>query len=162
MIIRPAERGDCAAIAAIWNANIRHTATTFTTEEKTPEGLMRDIAARAAEGRAFLVVEQDGRVRGFATCFQFRGGPGYARTAEHTVMLDSAAQGQGWGRALMAALEDHARSTGIHSLIAGVSGENPAGAAFHEALGYRRVAVLPEVGFKFGRWMDLILLQKLL
>lgn len=162
MIIRAARVQDTSAIADIWNHNIRQTVNTFTTAEKTPEGLARDIEMRAAEGKVFLVAEKVGQVMGFATYFQFRGGPGYAHTAEHSVMLDQAAQGKGTGRALMAALEDHARSAGMHSLIAGVAGENKSGAAFHEALGYRRIATLPEVGYKFGRWMDLVLLQKLL
>lgn len=162
MSIRPAREADTPAIAAIWNRYIRETAATFTTAQKTPEGLAGDIAARALEGKAFLVVEEVGEILGFATYFQFRGGPGYAHTAEHSVMLAPAAQGRGLGRALMTELEAHARRAGMHSLIAGVAGENTAGVAFHAALGYRRIAVLPEVGRKFDRWMDLVLMQKLL
>lgn len=162
MIIRPARGADTPAIAEIWNHNIANTANTFTTALKTPEGLAQDIAQRAAEGKAFLVGEEGGRVRGFATYFQFRAGPGYVRTAEHSLMLAAGAQGRGGGRALLAALEDHARAAGMHSLIAGVSAENPAGVAFHAAMGYARIAVLPEVGFKFGRWLDLVVLQKIL
>lgn len=162
MIIRDATVADTPAIAMIWNHNIRHTATTFTTAEKTPEGLAADIEIRRAEGKGFLVAEEAGKVLGFATYFQFRGGPGYAFTAEHSVMLDAAARGKGAGRALMAGLEAHARRAGMHSLIAGVAGENAAGVAFHAALGYREIARLPEVGRKFDRWMDLILMQKLL
>ncbi len=160
MRVRAATAADAAAIAAIWNGYIRDTAATFTSAEKTAGGLAGDIAARAAEGKAFLVAEDGGGVRGFATYFQFRGGPGYAHTMEHSVILSSEATGRGVGRALMRALEDHARGAGVHSLIAGVSGENPGAVAFHEALGYARVGTVPEAGFKFGRWMDLILLQK--
>lgn len=162
MIVRPAGAQDTVSIALIWNQNIRHTANTFTTTEKTPETLARDIAARHKEGRAFLVAEQNGQILGFATYFQFRAGPGYAHTAEHSVMLDEAAHGQGIGRALMGALEDHARGAGVHSLIACASAENVGGIAFHAALGYSVVATLPQVGRKFDRWMDLVLMQKLL
>lgn len=162
MIIRDAVAADTPAIAEIWNHNIRHTANTFTTTEKTPEGLVRDIESRKVEGKGFLAADDCGEVIGFATYFQFRGGPGYAFTAEHSVMVAKAAMGRGAGRALMEALEEHARVAGMHSLIAGVAGENAAGEAFHAALGYRTIAVLPEVGRKFGRWMDLILMQKLL
>ena len=162
MTIRPAEARDAAAVAAIWNQVIRDTAATFTTLEKTEDGLIADFAAKQAEGKAFLVAEDAGGVIGFATYFQFRGGPGYRHTMEHTIHIATRAQGRGLGRCLMAALEDHARAAGAHSLFAGISGENPAGIAFHAALGYREIARLPQVGRKFGRWMDLVLMQKLL
>jgi phosphinothricin acetyltransferase len=81
---------------------------------------------------------------------------------EHTIILAPAAIGRGLGRSLMAAIEAHARGQGVHSMFAGVSGENAAGIAFHAAIGYVPVAVLHQVGFKFGRWMDLHLMQKLL
>ena len=161
-MIRPATAADCAAIAAIWNPVIRDTLVTFTTAEKTVEGLAETLSEKAAAGHAFLVAEDAGGLAGFATYGQFRAGPGYARTMEHSVILAPAARGRGLGRALMAALEDQAAAGGAHSIFAGVSGANPEGRAFHAALGYCEVAVLPEVGFKFGRWLDLVLMQKIL
>jgi L-amino acid N-acyltransferase len=162
VILRPAAARDAAAVAAIWNPVIRDTAATFTTQEKTAEGLAADFVTRAAEGKLFLLAEEGGEVLGFATYFQFRNGPGYARTMEHSIILSPAARGRGVGRALMGALEDHARAGGVHSLWAGVSSENPAGLAFHRAIGFAEIARLPEVGHKFGRWMDLVLMQKIL
>ena len=162
MILRTAEARDAAGVAAIWNPVIRDTAATFTTLEKTSEGLAADFATRAAEGKLFLLAEVEGDILGFATYFQFRNGPGYARTMEHSIILAPAARGRGVGRALMAALEDHARAGGVHSLWAGVSAENPQGLAFHRAIGFAEIARLPEVGHKFGRWMDLVLMQKIL
>ena len=79
MTIRQADVGDAAGIAEIWNRMIRDTARTFTTDEKTVDGLKADIAAR---GAGFLVAELDGQLAGFATYFPFRGGPGYAHTKE--------------------------------------------------------------------------------
>ncbi|WP_417742698.1 GNAT family N-acetyltransferase [Salipiger sp.] len=157
MILRAARAGDAAPLAALWNPWIETTAITFTTTLKTPEGLAADIAAR---GDAFLVAEAEGALLGFATFFPFRSGPGYAHTKEHTVILAPEARGRGVGRALMTALEDVARSQRVHSLFAGVSAENPAGVAFHAAIGFTEVARLPQVGYKFGRWMDLVLMQK--
>jgi phosphinothricin acetyltransferase len=157
MIIRRAEAGDVSAILDIWNPLIRDTSVTFTTLEKTAQGLADDLATR---GDAFLVAEAAGQILGFATYGAFRAGPGYAHTAEHSVILEGDARGQGVGRALMARLEDHARTQGIHVLIAGVSGENEAAIAFHRAIGFTEAARLPEVGRKFGRWMDLVLLHK--
>lgn len=161
-MIRAALPTDAAAIAAFWNPFIRDTAVTFNPVEKSPAEISAMIKDRQAAGHGFLVAEQDGTVLGFASYAQFRGGAGYACTMEHTIILSPAAQGTGLGRALMTALEDHARAAGIHSLIAGVSAENPAGRAFHAALGYTEVATLPQVGHKFGRWMDLVLMQKIL
>ncbi len=162
MIIRPARAEDAIAVADIWNPVIRSTTATFSSQEKSPEGLATDFAARHAEGKAFLLAEDAGRVLGFATYFQFRSGNGYAHTLEHTIVLSAAAQGKGVGRALMAAVEDHARAGGGQSLWAGVSAENQAGIGFHAAIGFANVACLPAVGFKFGRWIDLVLMQKIL
>ncbi|SLN28881.1 N-acyltransferase YncA [Roseovarius gaetbuli] len=159
MIVRQARPGDIEAILAIWNPLIRETSVTFTTEEKTPEGLGQDIAGR---GEAFLVAERGGVILGFASFGAFRSGPGYAHTGEHTIILDAASRGRGVGRALMTRLEEVARSQRFHALVAGVSGENVGAIAFHRAIGFSEVARMPEVGRKFGRWMDLVFLQKLL
>lgn len=156
-MIRPACPEDAEAIAAIWNRIIRDTAATFTTEEKDPSAI-----ADAMRTQPIWVAEEKGAALGFATYSQFRGGPGYAQTMEHSVHVAQGAEGRGIGRALMSVLEDHARAQGIHSLIAGISGENPAGIAFHAALGYANTARLPQVGWKFGRWHDLVLMQKFL
>lgn len=155
-MIRPAAAADAGVIAAIWNHYIRETTVTFLPDEKAPG----DIAALIGGADPVLVAEADGEVLGFARYFQFRGGRGYVHTVEHTVLLRPGGAGRGTGRALMAALVDHATAAGKHSMWAGVSGENTAGVAFHAALGFERVAVLPEVGFKFGRWIDLVLMQK--
>lgn len=157
MIIRPARPEDAEAVMALVNDVIANTTITFTNELKSLQTVQDDIAAR---GRAFLVVEVDGIAAGYASYFPFRGGPGYARTKEHSVALGPQVRGRGAGRALMAELEAEARREGVHSLIAAVSGENPAGRAFHAAIGFAEIAVLSEVGFKFDRWIDLVLMQK--
>ncbi len=156
-MIRLAQPGDAPAIATIWNGIIRDTAATFTTAERSPAGIVGLIARQPT-----FVAAPEARVLGFATYFQFRGGPGYAHTMEHTVHLDHTARGHGLGRALMGALETHAHDAGVHSLFAAISGENADGIAFHTRLGYRETARLGEVGWKFGRWHDLVLMQKFL
>lgn len=159
MILRAATPEDAWAIADLANPVIRNTAITFTTAEKDPADL---AAAISRAPGTFQVAEEAGVLLGYATYFQFRGGPGYARTMEHTITLAPEARGRGVGRPLMAEIEAHAKASGAHSLFAGVSAENPPGVAFHLAIGFTQVAVLPQVGFKFGRWMDLVLLQKFL
>ena len=156
MTIRHATPADAPQIAAIWNHAIRHTTMTFNPVEKTADEVAELCAKQA------LVWAEEGRILGFARYFQFRGGEGYRHTVEHTIMLQDDAHGRGIGKALMAALCDHARDAGMHSMFAGCSAENPDAVAFHAACGFRTVATLPEVGFKFGRWIDLVLMQKML
>lgn len=160
MILRDAAPADAQAIADLVNPVIRDTTITFTSREKTALDVAQDIAAKRDLGHGFLVAGEAGSVLGVASYGQFRPGPGYARTAEHSITLAAGARGRGVGRMLLEALEDHARAAGMHVMIAAVSAENPGGVAFHDRLGYARVAVLPQVGWKFGRWLDLVLLQK--
>lgn len=159
MPIRPATKADAAAIAAIWNHYIRDTIVTFNAREKTAA----DIAAAIADPETpYYVAEQVGRIAGFVTYGDFRKGVGYAFTKEHTVMLHPDAGGKGLGRALLTAIERHAARNRINSLFAGVSAENADAVTFHAACGYAEVARLSRVGWKFGRWHDLVLMQKFL
>ena len=158
LTVRRAGTGDAPAICGIHNHYIRHTIVTFTTAERSAA----EVAGLIDAGQPHWVAERAGAAIGFATFFAFRKGPGYAHTFEHTVLLAPERQGGGAGRALMAALEAGARDAGGHSLFAGVSAENAAGVAFHAAVGFAEVVRLREVGWKFGRWHDLVLMQKFL
>ena len=161
-MIRLAGAWDATAIAGIWNPVIRDSTVTFNAVEKDPDDLVRFMTTRADVGHATFVAEEDGEVLGFATYGQFRAGIGYARSMEHTIMIAQAAQGRGLGAALLEAVEAHAREREAHSMIAGVSGANAAGIAFHAARGYTEVARVPEVGWKHANWLDLVLMQKIL
>ena len=155
-MIRAAIPSDAAQIAAIWNHAIRETTITFNPVEKT-EGEVAGMIAQDC-----LVWDDGGHIMGFARYFPFRGGEGYRFTVEHTIMLQRQSHGQGGGRHLMAALCTHAKDAGKHTMFAGCSAENPGAVAFHARLGFQEVATLREVGFKFGRWIDLVLMQKTL
>lgn len=157
-MIRPARPEDAPAIAAIWNAVIRDTLATFTTVEKDPASIADQIRA----GTPWWVVEVNNMVQGHATYGQFRNGPGYAHSMEHSVHMYNSIKSQGFGRALMTALEDHARAQGVHVMVAGVSSQNAEGQAFHARLGYVECGRVVQAGRKWGQWLDLILMQKIL
>ena len=161
-MIRPALDADAPAIADLLNHWILHTSITFNPVAKTPQEIAAQIAAKAAAGHGFFVAVQDGALLGQASYGQFRAGVGYATCMEHSISLAPDRRGGGVGRALMAAVEDHARAFGAHQMIAAVSGENPEGRAFHARLGYELIATIPQAGFKFGRFMDLLLMRKFL
>ncbi|WP_342078502.1 N-acetyltransferase family protein [Yoonia sp. SS1-5] len=157
-MIRPATDQDVPAIAALWNHMIRETSHTFTTVERSVPEVANLISAQ----QTCLVLEQAGHVGGFARFGPFRPGPGYRFTAEHSIILSETAQGDGQGRELMRGLCDLARQQGLQTLIGAISGENLGAIAFHRAIGFEKVAVLSQVGFKFGRRIDLVLMQKML
>lgn len=159
MLIRPATTEDATAIAAIWNPYIRDTAVTFNPKEKSDSEVGHMITDRAALGHATFVAT-DGGLLGFASYAQFRGGAGYATCMEHSILLAPQARGRGVGRGLMAAVCDHAARAGAHQMIAGVSAANPDGLAFHARLGFSEIARVRDAGFKFGRFIDLVLMQK--
>ena len=161
MEIRAADESDSQAIAGIWNLVIRASVFTFNSVEKSEDEIRRMISEKRTIGHPVLVAD-NGEVVGFATYGQFRLGVGYVRTMEHTIHLVPGERGRGTGRALMQRLESMARREEVHSLVAGISGENHGAVAFHTAIGYSEIARLPQVGRKFGRWCDLVLMQKIL
>lgn len=162
-MIRPAIVLDAQAIAEIWNPWIRDTGITFNAVDKRPEDVADLIVSRTTAGHGFLVATDDeGAILGFATYTQFRGGIGYARTMEHSIILSPTARGKGLGRTLLTAIEKHAREEGAHQILAGVSSENADGIKFHLAMGYDECARIRDAGYKFGRYMDLVLMQKFL
>jgi phosphinothricin acetyltransferase len=162
MRVRPACSDDLEAVAAIWAPVIGGTTITFASDVRPPPVLAAMIAERRARGFEFFVAEVAGQVLGFASYGQFRAGNGYLTSMEHTIILAPDARGRGIGRALMAAVESHARAGGAHTMVAVVSGENDAGVAFHAAMGYRDCGRLPEVGAKFGRFLDAVFMVKIL
>lgn len=160
--IAPAQPRDAPAIAALWTRFTVSTAVTFDPDARSAADVLSMMTARGAAGQPFLCLQDNEGVAGIATYGAFRGGRGYAHTAEQTILLDARARGAGQGRRLAAMLEAHAREAGIRVLVAAVSSENPDGLAFHRAIGFTGTAVLPQVGHKFGRWMDLHLMHRIL
>ena len=157
-VIRPATIADAPQVRAVWDTMITESTANFSEILKTEEEVLDAIRTRPL----LLVAEAEGRIMGFATYGQFRANSGYRFTMENTIALLPEAKGRGMGRGLMTGIEDHARAGGAHSMIAGISGKNTDGLAFHAAIGYETVAVVPRSGFKWGEWLDLVLMQKFL
>ena len=160
-MIRPATADDIPAITAIINHVIRDTTITFNSVEKSPTEVLAMMTDRRALGFEMFVADLGGVV-GYATYAQFRAGVGYARSMEHSVALAEAGQGKGLGRALMLAIEDHARAGGAHLMVGAITSDNVKSVSFHKVLGYDLVGMMPEAGFKFGKYYDLLLMQKIL
>lgn len=158
-MIRAAVESDASAIADLWNWMIRDTFATFTDVPKTETEVATLLRARAG---ACLVHAVDGTCQGYAHFGPFRTGPGYAATCEHSVVVAPDAQGAGVGRALMPPLFELARAQGMHVMVAAISGANPGAVRFHQGLGFDHVGRMPQVGRKAGRWLDLVLMQKIL
>lgn len=147
---------DAEAICAIWNLEIRTSTATFTTVAKSQSDLERLLAAQP-----MLAARNDeGLVVGFATYGPFRSGPGYAGVVEHSVYVARNAARHGFGVALLTALIDRARNDAVRIMVAGICAENRPALALHEKLGFQKTAHMQGVGRKFGRDLDLVLMQK--
>lgn len=165
MPVRPARPDDIDAILGLYNRLIRTDTVTWRDEEASGAELAAWFDRQAAEGNPVLVAEVDGAVVGYVTWSGFRGvggqPNGYRHSKELTIHVDGAQHGRGIGRALLEALLAEAAVRGVHVLVAGVDAANDGSIRFHEALGFIEVARMPEVGRKFDRWLDLVLLQRI-
>lgn len=162
MRIRPAQPEDLPALLEIYNEAVANTTATWDMLPWTPVEHAEWFATKAAHGHPVMVADDDGQVLGYAAYGPFRAKAGYAQTMEHSVYVRPEAQGRGLGRALLVAIVEAARADGVHALIGGLSADNEVSVALHRSLGFVEVGRLPEVGRKFDRWLDLVLVQLIL
>jgi phosphinothricin acetyltransferase len=160
MLIADATEADLPGILAIYNDVIAHSTAVYSNVPMTLENRLEWWSSRVARGYPVLVTRDEEGVTGFATFGEFRAWPGYRYTVEHSVHVRADRRGQGIGSELVRALFPRAAAQGKHVMIAGVDASNAASIRFHEALGFERVALMREVGRKFDRWLDLVLLQR--
>ncbi len=163
--VRTANDGDMPVVRDLYNALIPTTTVAWTEKPETLRERMTWYRARQRAGHPVLVVEIGGKVVGFASYASFRGEgrwPGYRHTVEHTIHVDEDHWGRGLGRRLLEALIEHARSADIHVMVAAIDAANVESVVFHERLGFEVVARMSEVGRKFDRWLDLLLMQRIL
>jgi L-amino acid N-acyltransferase YncA len=162
MRIRDAVEADLPAVLDIFNDVVATSTAIYMDSPTTLDERANWWRSRISAGYPVIVSEDETGVAGFASYGEFRGRPGYRFTVEHSVYVRSDRRGDGVGAALMQELIDRATRAGMHVMIAGVDAENAASLRFHERLGFERVAHFKEVGFKFGRWLDLVFLQRTL
>ena len=160
-LIRPSSADDVPQIAAIYRHHVLTGTGTFEIDPPSPA----DMAARREDvlgkGLPFLVLEDDGQVCGFTYCNWFKPRPAYRFSAEDSIYLAPQVAGRGWGSLLLTELVGQAERAGVRSLIAviGDSG-NAASIAVHRGCGFSLAGVLPGCGWKFGRWLDVVLMQR--
>lgn len=160
MIIEDATDAAIPVITAIYNDAVLHTTAIWNESVVDEEDRHQWLAARRAEGQPVLVaLDEDRDVLGYATYGDWRAWEGYRYTAEHSVYVRGDQRGRGVGKALMVALIDRAREAGKHVLVAGIDAANEPSLRMHEKLGFERVGLLPQVGRKFDRWLDLAFVQ---
>lgn len=151
------------AILDIFNHAILHSTALYDYKPRTAEHMLGWFAAKRDGGFPVLGLEDEaGTLLGFASYGLFRPQPAYKYTMEHSVYIHHSQRGRGLGRVLMQALIAEARQRDVHALVGAIDAANQGSRALHEKLGFELVGQLPQVGFKFGGWLDLVLYQLLL
>lgn len=162
MTIRPATEQDVPAITAIYNEVVINSNAVWTEKPDTEADRLAWMTARRALGYPVLVATEGTTVTGYGTFGDFRAWPGYRHTVEHSVYIHAGHRGRGLGRLIVTELISAAAALGKHVLIAGIDGTNDASIRLHAGMGFSEVARMPEVGRKFGRWLDLVFMQRVL
>jgi phosphinothricin acetyltransferase len=163
MTIRHAGRDDIAAIQAIYAHHVLHGLASFETEPPSLAEMLRRFEAVRDGGYPYLVVEDAGRIAGYAYGSAYRTRPAYRHTVEDSIYLAPDALGRGFGRALLARLVDDCAARGYRQMLAIIGDSaNAASIAVHRACGFTEKAVLDAVGYKFGRWVDSVVMQRAL
>jgi L-amino acid N-acyltransferase len=160
--IRAASEADLTDILRIYNHAIETTTAIFEYRPHTIEMRREWFRAKQAAALPVLVAAEAGKVQGFGTFGPFRAWPAYKYSIEHSVYVDEAARGRGIGTVVVQSLLTHARDRDLHVVIAGITADNTVSLRLHEKLGFIEVANIREVGYKFGRWLDLKFLQLVL
>jgi L-amino acid N-acyltransferase YncA len=160
IIIRKATSDDLAAITEIYNQAILRTTATFDTE---PKSLEEQKVWFESHGPKYpvLVAEEDGKVTGWASLSKWSDRCAYSDTAEISLYIDEKKRGKGIGRKLLEAIIREGEKTGIHSIIARIAEGNETSIHLHQSVGFEQIGIMKEVGRKFGRLLDVYLMQKI-
>ena len=159
--IRRANLADAEAIRQIYNIEVTGSTATLDLVPRTPEEQASWMVAHSGV-YPVIVADEGGQVVGFASLSPYRPRPGYATAVEDSIYVAAQHRGKGVGRQLLSEAVVMARTHGFHSIVARVSATQQASVALHEACGFYLIGVEREIGRKFGRWVDVALLQRLL
>ena len=162
MSVRPATERDIPAITAIYNEVVANSNAIWTEKPDTEAERLAWMIARRAMGYPVVVASEGAEVIGYGSLGDFRAWPGYRYSVEHSVHIHAGHRGRGLGRIIVDELVSAATSLGKHVLIAGIDGGNAASIRLHQRSGFVEVARMPEIGRKFGRWLDLVFMQRVL
>lgn len=157
--IRSANTNDIPAMLEIYNEIILNTTAVWHYEAHTLEMRKEWFEQRQKEGFPIFVALEGEKMLGFSSYGPFRPWPGYKKTVENSVYVSADSRGRGVGKLLIPPLIEAAKQMGLHAMLAGIEAENEASIALHEKFGFVEVAHFKEVGWKFGRWMDLKFLE---
>ena len=160
LIVRDATLEDAGDILAIYNYAALNTTAVWTDGAVDLDSRREWIRARQQAGYPILVAMKGRDVVGFASFGDFRPWPGYRHTVENSVYVDERHHRAGIGRSLVAALIERATAMNKHTMIAAIEAANTGSIGLHTSLGFAEVGRMPEVGCKFGRWLNLVLMQK--
>lgn len=161
MQVRPSSEADLSAIQAIYARQVLIGTGTFELEPPDLGEMARRRAGVLALGLPYLVAAQEGEVLGFAYAGPFRPRPAYRFTVEDSVYVDPPAQGRGVGKALLEGVIAHCQAMGLRRMVAAIGdGGNQGSIALHRACGFAEGAVLPAMGWKFGRWLDVVMMHR--
>ncbi len=157
--IRPATEADIPAINAIYNHFVLHCTCTYQTEPETDEARRAWLTGRAGE-HPVMVAERDGKVVAWGSLSPFHRRQAYARTVENSIYVHPEEQGRGLGRLMLEDQISRAAAAGHHVIVAVISADQEASIGLHTKLGFTEAGRLHEVGKKFGRWLDVVYMQR--
>ena len=162
MQIRQAVENDLPALLTIYNDIILNTTAVYQYQPQTLEMRLEWYNAKRKEGYPVFVAEENGVILGFSSFGPFRAWAAYKYTVENSVYVDKEARGKGVGKSLLQPLIEMAERLGMHTIIAGIDATNEASLRLHKCFRFEEVAHFKQVGYKFGRWLDLKFFQLLL
>jgi L-amino acid N-acyltransferase YncA len=161
IVIRPALAPDLTSITRIYAEAVCHGTASFEIEPPDEAEMVRRFESLAAGGYPYVVADQDGAIAGYAYAGPYRARPAYRWTVEDSVYVDTATHRRGLGRALLARLIADSEAKGFRQMVAVIGDTaNVSSVELHRALGFRMVGTFDNVGFKFGRWLDSVLMQR--